>query len=462
MVDHRLRDLRGRSRRNFLRFATTAGAVLALERAKVLDVIADSAGVAMADDGACSLTNKSVHVVAGNGGFAWFTLLFPQIEQATSNANGVAFHAMGQAVAATDTDKPWYFAPESPWQTLDKTKRMTGFMAGTNETHTSTPDSAASVGASQSMMAVVAAIQRATPSLLPVIGVNPIGFGMAAGAPSVATVADADGMVDLFDSSASQALLVSPSDAALFESYYKAFIGLNRAAARPTYTSSLDIGKTSANFLGKNLSSQLAPSAADLARYGVDSGTQTNLSEIAKIFATAAKAFALGLTQSVILPAMNDDPHGAFGDMNTLLATVAALGHYFDVFLADLAAVKDPGCTGLTLADTTIITVHGDTPKDSYNSNGWPDGTSSNANWLYAMGNGFLKTGWFGGVHQNGNVDGFDPSTGDTVPGQSSNTTAASAGAAVAYAVAKGDIRRVQDFYTGPALDGIVNPTAIM
>ena len=46
-----------------------------------------------------------------------------------------------KAIKATDTDKPFYFAPESPWQNLDKGKRITGFMAGMNQTHTPTPGS---------------------------------------------------------------------------------------------------------------------------------------------------------------------------------------------------------------------------------------------------------------------------------------------------------------------------------
>ena len=73
------------------------------------------------------------------------------------------------------------------------------------------------------------------------------------------------------------------------------------------------------------------------------------------------------------------------------------------------------------------------------------------------MGNGYTKSGWYGGVRANGNTDGFDPTTGSTIPNQQSTNTSAQAGAAVAYAVAKGDMRRVQDFYTGPSIEGIVN-----
>src|SRR6185295_19448956 len=105
MVIERLKNLQGNSRRHFLRFAAAAGAVFALDRAKVLDVISDSAGTAMADD-SCATTNRSVHIVAGNGGFAWFTLLFPHVDIATANNDNFAFHANGMATKATDTDNP--------------------------------------------------------------------------------------------------------------------------------------------------------------------------------------------------------------------------------------------------------------------------------------------------------------------------------------------------------------------
>lgn len=460
MVIERLKNLQGPSRRSFLRFTAAAGALFALDRAKVLDVISGSAGTAMADD-ACATTHRSLHIVGGNGGFAWFNLLFPHNEIAASNNASFAFHAQGQAVKATDTDNPLYFAPETPWQKLDKGKRISAFMAGTNQTHTNTPSSAATLGGGQGLLAGVAAIQRATPSLLPVIGVSPLSFGMAPGAPDIATVSNADGMVQLFNSAASQAILSKPKDAALFEAYYKAFSSFDRAAGSPTWARPLRTGKASANFLGKNLAAQLAPTAADLAAYGIDGGTATKLSELGRAMITATKAFKLGLTQAVILPAMMDDPHGAFANMTNLNNTVQMLGGFLDQFLADLAKVQDPLCTSRTMADTVVITIHGDTPKDPRNRNGWPDGTPNNTNWLYVMGNGQLKTGWFGGVKADGSTAGFDPTTGKDVPGQGSDVTAAAAGAAVAYAVARGDMKRVRDFYTGPGIDGIVNASPV-
>lgn len=457
MIDERLKNLEGRSRRNFLRWATAAGAALALDRSRVLDVISDSGGSALADEGACALTMRSVHLVAGDGGFAWFQLLWPHVEIARSNNAGFAFHAFGETKTAVDTDRDFEFAPESPWQDMDKGKRITGFMAGTNQTHTPTPGSAAQLGGGTSMLAACASIQRSTPSLLPVIGVDPVNFGAAKGAPDIATVGDADGLVQLFNSAASREILALPQDAALYEAYYKAFTGLNRAAPRPTVQRPLRIGKTSANFLGQNLANELQPSADDLTRYGIDGGTPNRLSQIGRILITASKAFKRGLTQSVILPAMRDDPHGAFQNMNSLRSTVALLGKMLDQFLKDLAAEQDPLCTGRTIADDVVLTVHGDTPKDPRDRSGWPDGTPNNSNWLYVMGNGYLKTGWFGGVKANGSTAGFDPTTGAEVPNQQANATSAAAGAAVAFAVAKGDMKRVQEMYTGPALDGIVN-----
>jgi hypothetical protein len=457
MIDERLKNLEGRSRRNFLRWATAAGAALALDRAKVLDVISGSGGTALADEGACALTMRSVHLIAGDGGFAWFQLLWPHLEVARSNNDNFAFHAFGETSKAVDTDRDFEVAPEAPWMDMDKGKRISAFMAGTNQTHTQTPGSAAQLGGGTSMLAAVAAIQRSTPSLLPVIGVDPVNFGTAKGAPDLATVGDADGLVQLFNSAASRQILSVPQDAALYEAYYKAFTGLNRAAARPTVQRPLRIGKTSANFLGQNLAQELEPSADDLMRYGINGGTPNRLSQIGRILITASKAFKRGLTQSVILPAMRDDPHGAFQDMNALRTTVQSLGKMLDQFLKDLAQESDPLCTEKTIADDVVITVHGDTPKTPLDRSGWPDGTPNNSNWIYVMGNGYLKTGWFGGVKANGSTAGFDPTTGAEVPNQQANATSAAAGAAVAFAVAKGDMKRVQEFYTGPAIDGIVN-----
>jgi len=454
MVCNKIKNLSGKSRRDFLRLTTAMGAVMALDQAEVLNVIADCGGTALAQSGATK-NMRSVHLVAGDGGFAWFQLLWPHTEVAKSGNGNFAYHAMGQVTDAP-TDKASVWGPATPWQTLGPKKQISAFMAGVNQTHTATPGSAATIGAGQGMIAAVAAIQRATPSLLPVIGIEPVTFGAAPGAPGVATVGDADGLVQLFNSSASRLTLEVEQDAALFEAYYKAYLGLVKAAGRPTWTRHLNTGKSAANFLGKNLASLLAPSADDLMRYQITDATPSKLAEIARTLITAARAFKLGLTQSVILPAMRDDPHGAWGDLDNTISTANALCLYFNEFMADLK-VQDPLDANKDIADNVVLTVHGDTPKTPLDREAWQDGTPDNSNWLYVMGNGYLKTGWFGGVKANGSTAGFDPTTGNEVPNQPSSMTSASAGAAVAYAVAKGDMNRVKDFYTGPAIDGMVN-----
>jgi hypothetical protein len=452
MSKSRLSSLEGSSRRQFLRWSAAAAAVLALDRAKVLEVVADSAGVAMADEAAGAATNRSVHLVAGNGSFAWFQLLWPHVAVATSSDDAFAFHAKGLATKATDTDKSFYFAPESPWQELGSSKRISAFMAGHDETHTYNPSSATNLGFGANLLAMIATIQRDTPSLVPVIAVEPVSFGAPTGPWPVATVPDAAGLVQLFASTAPSATLAVPGDGALFDAYYKTFLSLDAAAGRPTWARSVRTGKFSARLAGKNLEQLLEPSAADLLRYGIEATTPDELVAMARSLITTAKAFGLGLTQTVILPVLGDDPHTAFEDMNQLQATVRSLGRILDAFMNDLGAMPDPLCSSRSIADGTVLTVHGDTPKNPLQKAGWPDETPGNTNWLYAMGNGYLRTGWFGGVKADGTLCGFDPATGAEVADQPSDATSRAASLAVAYAVAKGDTAWIRDFL--PLVEG--------
>jgi len=454
MVCEKIKNLQGKSRRNFLKWTSAVGAVMALDQAEILNVIADCGGTALAQENTAS-TLRSVHLVAGDGGFAWFQLLWPHYAIAKSGNENFTYHAFNSVMDAT-TDKPSVWGQDTPWKDLGPKKQITGFMAGQNQTHTATPMAAATVGGGQSMIAAIATIQRAMPSLIPVIGLEPVAFGTAPGAPAVTTVGDADGMVQLFNSAASRLTLEAQGDAALFEAYYKAYIGLVKASGRPTFSRQLNVGKSAANFLGQNLAEKLAPSADDLMRYQIDNGTPNNLSEIGRALITTARAFKMGLTQSVIIPAMRNDPHGAWGNMNNVIMTASTLCRYMNEFMKDLD-VQDPVDQDKNISDNFVLTVHGDTPKSPLGRGDWADGTPQGSNWLYVMGNGYIKTGWFGGIKANGDVAGFDEKTGDEVMGRPSNQTSAAAGAAVAFAVAKGDMNRVKDFYTGPPIDALVN-----
>src|SRR5581483_10500350 len=455
-MKRRYLDLPDHARRDFIKWTIGLGAALGLRPWKVFEVNESLVGPAIAQSAACSSVNRFVGNIMGNGGFAWMTQLWPFPEIATKP--GAAFYATGQATAqAADTgDKPFMLSPAAPKLAG---KRMTGFICGTNETHTQRPTSSTTVGTGVGMFAAVAALQTAAPTLVPSIGIGMLPYGTAAGAPAIASVAGPSGMVDLFNSASSTAggALVKQQDASLFEAYYKANLSLHRAAARPTMTRGFLTGKVAANLLGKNLAAQLTPSADDYTRYGVSSSTPSKLMAIAQVLITTVKAFKLNLTNAVLLPGMSDDPHGAFGDMNNLTMTAQRLGKIWDRFMNDRMNEADPMCAGMKIGDNVVITWSGDTPKVPNTPSGWPDGTPNNSNWIFALGAGLLKSGWFGQVKGDGSVTTWNPTTGADMTGGTSASMSGPAGAAVLYAVCKGDMRRVQDFYRGVGIDGVIN-----
>jgi hypothetical protein len=448
-------DIPDHARRDFIKWTVGLGAALGLRPWKVWEVQESIVGPAVAQSAAVSPVNRAVHLCAGNGGLAWFTQFWPfAVQDAAGRSMLKPGQSTDQAVAAGD--HPMKIGPDAPkWGG----KKMTAFLCGTNETHTQRAVTASTVGTNISMFAAMSALQTASPTLVPSIAITNLPYGTAAGAPAVASVANAAGMVDLFNSAASTAggALVNANDASLFEAYYKANLSLRRAAARPTMTRGVLTGKVAANLLGKNLASQLRPSAADLTRYGA-TGAAQKLVNIANALITAVKAFKLNLTSNIMIPAMLDDPHGAFADMAGSQATSALLGKILDTFFADMMAEPDPMSSGLKLGDSLVFTVTGDTYKNPLNPSGWGDGTPSNSNILYVLGAGKLRGGWFGQVLAQG-IETWNPSTGANVAGGQTGPLAAPASAAALYAVAKGDMRRVSDFYRGVAIDGVVVPS---
>ena len=444
-------DLPDSARRSFIKWTIGVGAALGLRPWKVFEVGESVIGPAFAAD-ACASVNRFVGSIMGNGGFAWMTQLWPFPEIA--RAPGQSFYATNQAVAQVGSDKPFFLSPDAPKLAG---KKMTAFICGTNETHTIRPTSASTIGTGTGMFAAVAALQTASPTLVPSIGIGMLPYGAAAGAPPIASVASASGMVDLFNSASSTAggALVNAKDASLFEAYYKANLSLFRAAARPTFMRGFMTGKVASNLLGKNLASQLAPTADDFTRYGITGSSKASLKAIAEALITTYKAFKLNLTSAVLIPGTADDPHGAFNDMADLQNTVATFGKIYDGFMGDMMNEPDPLCAGAKLGDNLVMTWTGDTPKNPNNPSGWPDGTPGNSNWMYVLGANQLKTGWYGQIHSDGSVSTWNPTTGQDVAGGSSANMADPAGGAVLHAVTKGDARRVQDFYRGPGLDGV-------
>lgn len=460
MTDLRLKHLSGTSRRNFLRWSATIAACLGLERSRFLNVLNDTAGTAAADTASCASTNRHIHIVDGNGGLSNWTLPFPVPAVVKGTDQNFSHHLIGQGIDAVGFDNPWAHSPDSPWQ-KDTTWKMSAFVSGQNEAHTGTPNSTINIGGN-TLMASAAAIQQANPTLLPVLTVGGIQFGSAPGAPAVAAVSAAEELVGLFNSQASRALLATDGNGALAESYYKAFLGLNAAAGRRTIEKPYETGKVSMNLLAKNLASQLTPTQDDLTMFGIVDGTPGAVKDLSRAMITTMKAFSLGLTSMLIMRGFNNDPHGMFGGGNNQAAQVSgAMGKMLDGLYKLGKSLQDPACSAKTLADAMVFSVSGDTFKQPFNRDNWDDGTPGGANVLYVMGNGFVKSGWFGSLTNANTVQAFDIATGkistaayNTVRGQLS----AAAGAAALFAVAKGDMRRVNDFYNGPAIDALVNP----
>jgi len=448
-------------RRSLIKWSLATGAAYGLEPWQVFEVLEDSGGKALAQDAACLPANRSVHIIAGTGGFAWFTLLWPHVDVAAAANPAASWHAPGEEVSISGTARPLTLGPEAPWQFLPGSRQVTALMAGTNETHTNTPSSNSSVAMNTGLFAACAAVQTAAPTLTPVVAVNGSPYRNAAGAPRVAQVGSANDIVSLFNSAASRAggLLSTTENAELFSTSYSAWMRLRAAAGQPTMRSGVAAGTTSARLIGTNLADALAVTQDDLDRYGVSATSRTQVMEFARTLIVTAKAFRHGLTNSVILPAMRDDPHGAFADMPMLRRTVRELGSSLDAFYRDLEGMDDPNCSG-SIADNTVISIHGDTPKNPLTRANWPDGTPGNSNWLYVLGGGQLQTGWFGGIDRAGNVSGWDPTTGNPASMDTAATATAGA-AAVLYSVCKGDMRRVRDFYRGVDINGIVTDVTV-
>jgi hypothetical protein len=379
-----------------------------------------------------------VNVVAANPAFAW--------------------HEPGNATVVAGTAHPLVRGPHTPFAAVPGAQQVTAIMAGTNETHDPNPTSIVRALDGSSLFAIAAALQADNPSLVPVIAIDNLAYGSAPGAPVAAVVPRGRDIVGLFSSAAASAggLLEDDGRAETFRTSYAALAGLNRAADRSTTQTSYATGRRAATFVGMNLADQLSIDAADTDRYGLTVGgvpaaIPADVRELGETLIVTAKAFAMGLTRSVIVPGPRDDPHTAFDDMDALRAKLTALRTVLDAFMADLARLTDD-LTDTALIDDIVLTIDGDTPKTPLDRIGWGDDTPERSNWLYVYSGGLLKSGWFGGIGADATVTGFDPATGlpaDPDP----DAQAKAANAAIAYAIANRRTDLVRPFaraeYTG-------------
>jgi hypothetical protein len=443
------------TRRALIKYSLAAGAALGVSQRRILEVLERHGGRGIAEAAAASPTKRSVHIRGVNGGIAWFTLLWPHNAiAAAAGTNPVTTwpFAAAQTRTVSGTGGMLTLGPNTPFANAEPGKQITAIMAGSNEAHTNNPNSIVRALSGNSMFAICSVLQQASPSVIPVITVDDAQLGTAPGSPRAAVVPTGDDIVGLFNSAASRAggLLEAAryaGHADLYRAHYETLASLNRAANRSTTHDSYATARSAARFLGTNLAAELAIKPEDLAAYGIDSNMRPDVAEIGRTLIVTAKAFQLRLTSSVILPGLRDDPHQAFNDLGSLDATTAALKRVLDAFFADLANRTD-SVTGEKLADDIVMTFEGDTPKTPLDRTNWLDNTPQDSNWVYIYGGGKLKSGWFGGIAPggpNGKVTGFDPATGAATDYDGDRQAKAAVGA-VAYAVAKGDIRAVQDF----------------
>jgi len=444
------------TRRALIKWTVAAGAALGVSRSKVFEILERTAGKGVAFAAAENITARSVHIMAGNGGLAWFQLFWPHVDVAEARNATFAWHMPGQETRVAGTYKPLVVGPDTPWTSLPASRQVTIFQAGNNETHTGDAVSTTNLNGSN-IHAVASALQANSPSVIPIVAVGGVAVGTAAGGFQPAAVGNADGIVGLFNSAASRAggLLSRAADASLYKAHYDAFSQLNRAANRSTTKTSYQTASSAAQFLGTNLAAKLQITPEDLARYGITAGTPNNVASIGRTFIVAVKAFKMGLTNAVVLRAFNDDPHGAFdnGAVNTRPAMHKAI---FDGFMNDLTTNTDDN-TLKALADDTVITVAGDTTKNPRQRGGWPDGTPQNSNVVYVYSAGHLKSGWFGGTDRNGVVTGVTPAGDPTT--YNGPTMARYATASIAYAIAKRDERLISTFANGTTISNFTgNP----
>lgn len=356
---------------------------------------------------------RVVHLVAGQGGLGWFTLAWPVPAVITGFQSTYAYDDPASAKDVTSAvAHPLFarkFGTRALWEGIGSAPYPSVFVAGLNEAHTAMPSSIAIVGG-VGLDAAAAVIQASLPAVYRVLvwgGSGP--YGTAPGAPSPVMVGNIDTAVGVFHGA------VSP-----------------------------------------DVEAQVRPTTAQLARYVPNGEAQVEI-DLATGLAYAANTFKLGLLATVILPAFNDDPHGAF-DAGVVTQRASDLVTALDAFYRDLGEASETSCGHngqfLSLADNTVVIVTGDTPKNSFTATNWPDTTPGSANWVYVRSNGYTQPGWFGQI-QVASRSNFDPMTGALDANATPGGDAAAAFAGTLYAIARGNKAAVTPFTTSP-YDGVI------
>ena len=122
---------------------------------------------------------------------------------AGGNPNTTWPYAPAQTTKINGTGGQLTLGPNTAFASLPAEKQITAFMAGSNEAHVDPKTITRSVNGT-SLFAIVAALQQASPTLIPAITVDGTQLGSAPGAPRAAAVPSGDDIVGLFNSAASR------------------------------------------------------------------------------------------------------------------------------------------------------------------------------------------------------------------------------------------------------------------
>jgi len=531
MANWKLKDLKDERRRNFLKMCSVTAAAYGISRSNLLNFLADEGGYGLAEAAGASY-GRSLIVPAPNGAHAWFQELWPvadvglkacqnaNIPGLSSNFGGFSSYLYtsqygynplsgyrGTYTSGKDSpiptlpsgvkgwqggDRPFFYGPDAPW--FDHSNGIpkypvTAFMSGKDETHTEFPASQVTLSGNASMQAALASLGAANSSaVVPVLGIDPVKYGRAPGAPDVATAPSASGMIDLFNSAASQFTLSSTIDQDLFNTYYKALLGLRKSSSRSTWLPQMTVTKNAAKIIGLNFASQLTPTSQDLIDFGIQemidgfslnslymsAAQRKGIEDFGRVLIIVAKAFSLGLSKTAIValspgPTSDTtftDPHVSFDSqmqMNRARNTTKHLGKVLNGFYNYLSQQIDPESPSEKLDQNTVFVAYGDTPHTPLQGNAWPDATPDACNWTYVMDpKEHIKNGWFGHVYANKmngkNAVGFNPLTGTDDLNKTSDQVTSFASAATVYAAAKGDSNKTSEFGMSPnIISGLIN-----
>jgi hypothetical protein len=437
------------SRRTLIRWSIAASVALGVSRSRLLEILERTSGKGVAFAAAESSATRLVVLACGNGGLSHFQLFWPQIDVARAHDPRFAWHRIGDERMVEGTDLPLAVGPDTPWASLSGDRQITGFVCGATETHVRNVQSTSILNGSN-VFAIATVLQSPSTALIPAVTIGDAQLGTANNAATAVNVDSVDSFIKLFDSAASQTggLLHDSVDAGLFGDQYRVLRELNRASGRSNQKPVYAVAARAANYLGMNRASQLQIMPADLARYGIDGNTRGNVAELARALIVTAKAFQTDLTNAVLIPTMTDDPHLHF-ENGAVDVVPGQLRVVLDAFMADLAA-PEPSIDNATLADNVVIAINGDTPKHCLVREDWPDNTPGNANLMFIYSAGYLKSGWFGGIDRRGNVQGAGADGKPTA--YNGAMTARFATASLAYAIARGNERRIAQYANGVAV----------